>query len=66
MNYKITFKTWLKHARNLIKVRKNKINNYDEILKKLKYSFEKELYNVKNFIVNIELDEYYEVTSEEE
>ena len=66
MNYKITFKTWLKHARNLIKVRENKINNYDEILKKLKFSFEKELYNVKNFIVNIELDEYYEVTSEEE
>ena len=66
MNYKITFKTWLKHARNIIKYRGSPNQNYDQILKELEFSCERELYNVKNFNVNIEIDEYYEVTSEEE
>lgn len=66
MNYKITFKTWLKHARNIIKFRGSKNQTYEQILKELEYSFEQELYNVKNFHVVIEMDEYYEVTSDED
>lgn len=33
MNFKISFRTWLKHARNILKIKKKMIRTYDDAFK---------------------------------
>ena len=59
MNFKISFKTWLKFARNALK--KDKKYNEDESEVTSEISEEQPLHNVE-----IEVEEYYSETSEED
>ena len=66
MNFKISFRTWLKHARNIIRFKKKLIRTYDDALKMISISLKDELKKLKFERVMIELEEFAEVTSEED
>jgi predicted ATPase with chaperone activity len=66
MNFKISFKTWLKHSRNIIRLRKKAIKNYEDALKMIQLSLKDEMKKLKFVRVIIDIEEFTECTSEEE
>ena len=66
MNFKISFRTWLKHARNIIRFKKKLIRTYDDALKMISISLKDEMKKLKFERVMIELEEFAEFTSEED
>ena len=66
MNFKISFRTWLKHARNIIRSKKKLIRTYDDALKMISISLKDEMKKLKFERVMIELEEFAEYTSEED
>jgi virulence-associated protein VapD len=67
MNFKITFKTWLKHARKNIvnqrikNIKEGQQNEYYDMMEEFEKETETKMYRVK-----IEVEDLYELTSEED
>lgn len=66
MNFKISFRTWLKHARNIMRLKKKLLRTYDDALKMISISLKDEMKKLKFEKVMIELEEFEEYTSEED
>ena len=66
MNFKISFRTWLKHARNIIRLKKKMIRTYNDALKMISISMKDEMKKLKFVRITIELEEFEEYTSEED
>jgi hypothetical protein len=66
MNFNISFKTWLKHARNIIRLKKKVMKKYDDVLKMIQLSLKDEMKKLKFVRIMIDIEEFAEYTSEEE
>lgn len=66
MNFKISFRTWLKHARNIIRLKKKMIRTHNDALKMISISMKDEIKKLKFVRIAIELEEFEEYTSEED